>query len=143
MFVESRDESRQFFRAVWQKMARNEALEPLESVVASVIRAHPEYHQLLGQPSALLTREFDAGAGGDNPFLHLGLHVALIEQLQSDRPAGIMALYRQLHAQERDDVHGLEHRIIECLEAALWRAGSTGAAPDEQGYLGCVRRLLR
>lgn len=141
MFVESRDQSRQFFFAVWEKMARAEALSPLEALIAEVIRAHPEYHRVLTQGERALERDF--GGGDTNPFLHMGLHVALIEQLQSDRPAGITALYRQLVLQENHDVHGLEHRIMEQLAAALWAASQRGGMPDEQDYLARVRTLLR
>lgn len=140
MFVESRDQSRQFFLTVWQKLAPGEALGPLEAVVAGVIRAHPEYHQVLAQGEAALARTF--GPGETNPFLHMGLHVALIEQLQSDRPAGIVGLYRQLVLQHAADIHGLEHRIIDCLAAVLWAAGNSGERPDEQDFLTRVGRLL-
>ena len=81
MFVASRDQSRQFFFAVWDKMAHDRALAPLEAIVAGVIRAHPEYHRLLGQADAALTRDFDPADASANPFLHMGLHVALVEQL--------------------------------------------------------------
>lgn len=141
MFVESRDESRQFFFTVWEKMAHGEALSPLEALIAEVIGAHPEYHRVLGQGERALARDFTAG--DTNPFLHMGLHVALIEQLQTDRPPGIMALYRQLALQESRDVHGLEHRIMEQLAAVLWAANQRGGVPDEQDYLARLRVLLR
>ena len=141
MFVESRDESRQFFFVVWEKMARHEALSPLEALIAEVIGAHPEYHHVLAQGDRAIERDF--GAGDRNPFLHMGLHVALVEQLQTDRPAGIMTLYRQLAAQEPHDVHGLEHRILDTLAAVLWAANQRGGMPDEQDYLARLRGMLR
>lgn len=141
MFVESRDQSRQFFFAVWEKMARGEALSPLDTLIAEVIRAHPEYHRVLGQGERALERDFVAGAS--NPFLHMGLHVALIEQLQTDRPPGITSLYKQLVAQASLDVHGLEHHIMDHLASVLWTAGQCGAMPDEQDYLARLRALLR
>lgn len=141
MFVESRDQSRQFFFAVWAKMSGGEPLTPLETLIAEVIRAHPEYHRVLGLGDRALERDFDAADA--NPFLHMGLHVALVEQLQTDRPPGITALYRQLVTQERADVHGLEHRIMEQLASVLWAAGQRGGMPDEQDYLQRVRKLLR
>ena len=141
MFVESRDQSRQFFFTVWDKLSRSEALSPLEALIAGVIRAHSEYHRVLGQGDGALERDF--GGGETNPFLHMGLHVALIEQLQTDRPAGIMAVYRQLLQQNSHDVHGLEHRLMEILAAVLWVANQRGALPDEQDYLARVRAMLR
>ena len=143
MFVETRDESRQYFLKVWEKMSRNEALGPLESIIARTIAEHPEYHRLLDQAEAVLSQDFEAGEMAANPFLHMGLHVALSEQLQTDRPAGIRALYQRILAQEPDNRHALEHGIIECLRAALWQAGQSGIAPDDARYLACVRQLLR
>ncbi len=141
MFVDSRDQSRQFFFTVWEKLSRNEALSPLEALIAGVIREHPQYHCVLSLGERALERDF--GGGEANPFLHMGLHVALIEQLQSDRPAGIVALYRQVLAQDGHDVHGLEHRLVEILAAVLWAANQRGAMPDEGDYLARVRSLLR
>ena len=141
MFVESRDQSRQFFFAVWEKIARSEALSPLEALIAEVIRAHPEYHRVLGQGEQALAHDF--AAGDTNPFLHMGLHVALVEQLQTDRPLGIMSLYRQLILHESHDAHALEHRIMEQLAAVLWAANQRGGVPDEQDYLARLRVLLR
>lgn len=141
MFVESRDQSRQFFFAVWEKMARGEMLSPLENLISEVIRTHPEYHRVLGLGDKALERDF--GAADTNPFLHMGLHVALIEQLQTDRPPGITALYKQLVTQESADVHGLEHRIMEQLAGVLWAASQRGGMPDDQDYLKRVRSLLR
>lgn len=140
MFVESRDQSRQFFFVLWEKMSRGEALSPLEALIANVIRAHPEYHAVLKEGERALERDF---GGESNPFLHMGLHVALIEQLQTDRPAGVTALYQRLVAQAGHDVHGLEHRIMEQLGAVLWAASQRGAMPDEQDYLARLRALLK
>jgi hypothetical protein len=139
MFVETRDEARRYFVAVWGKMQRQEALGPLEAIIAQIIREHPEYQALLEQPERALDADF---ADGGNPFLHMGLHVALAEQLQADRPPGIRALYQRLLAREPDRQR-VEHGIIGCLAASLRQAASTGTLPDEAGYLDCVRQLLR
>ena len=37
MFVDSRDQSRQFFFTVWEKLSRNEALSPLEFGAAATL----------------------------------------------------------------------------------------------------------
>jgi hypothetical protein len=36
-----------------------------------------------------LYRDFTRPGEGENPFLHMGLHLALREQIATDRPAGI------------------------------------------------------
>lgn len=123
-------------------MGNPAALEPLERLVAGIIDLHPEYHPLLDRPTHAREAEFGAGSDGPNPFLHMGLHIALIEQLQTDRPAGIRALYQQLLRQHNNDNHGVEHRMMACLGNALAQAGERGAAPDEQAYLAALRDLL-
>ena len=89
-----------------------------------------------------LATDFDALDRLGNPFLHMGLHIALIEQLQTDRPAGIRELYQRLLVQEFQDTHRVEHAIMECLAKALARAGENAAPPDEIAYLESVQRLL-
>ena len=142
MFVESRDESRQFFIQTWQKMTAKQALEPLEALIARIIVEHPEYHAVLSAPGQTLDDEYLSEDGRSNPFLHMGLHVALQEQLQSDRPPGIVALYQKLLQRWNHDVHDTEHKMIECLAESLWQAGRSGSMPDERRYLECLRQCL-
>ena len=142
MFVETRDESRRFFFHVWQKMSEKRQLEPLETLVAQVIKEHAEYHAILSVPDQALDRDYTPEEGGTNPFLHMGLHVAVQEQLQSDRPLGIIELYHRLRSSLSDDVHRTEHMIMECLAEALWQAGRSAAVSNERDYLDCVRKHI-
>ncbi len=139
MFVESRNDSREFFFGVWRKMSARQPLEPLEALVARIIGEHPEYHAVLEQPGRALEEDF---TGKANPFLHMGLHIALIEQLQTDRPPGVRSAYQRLLAAFGDDAHAVEHRMMDCLAEVLWEAGAGGRAPDEQAYLAALGRLL-
>lgn len=130
---------RNFFRDTWRKHREGLALEPMETMVAHVIAGHPEYHALLETQNpdnhgSLLNSE------DGNPFLHMGLHIAIQEQLTADRPAGIRSLYHQL-AQRHGDLHDMEHRMAECLAECLWEAQRNNLAPDEQHYLDQIRRL--
>ncbi|MEQ8661611.1 MAG: DUF1841 family protein [Gammaproteobacteria bacterium] len=142
MFVDDRNESRAFFLRVWRRMHGGEPLEPLERIIAEVIAAHPEYHAILAAPEAAREAEFDGSDGRSNPFLHMGLHIALIEQLQTDRPPGIRAAYQAL-VTAGGEAHTVEHRIIDCLARELWQASQAGRAPDAMAYLADVRQLLR
>ena len=142
MFVETRDQSREYFLRVWHKMNSGEALQPLEAVIARVIGDHPEYHGSLNAPHGVLERDFDGADGRTNPFLHMGLHIAIVEQLQTDRPGGIRQAYQQLLSASGDDSHAVEHRMMECLARSLWQAGAEGGAPDERSYLADIQRLL-
>ncbi len=137
MFARSKTETREFFRATWQKRCAGVLLEPLEALVADVIAAHPEYHALIADGSPAATPDQDPA---HNPFLHLGLHVALHEQLRSDRPAGLRAEYQRLNALAMDE-HATEHRLMQVLAEVLWAAQAAGRMPDEQSYLASLRKL--
>jgi Domain of unknown function (DUF1841) len=137
VFARSKTETREFFRATWQKRRVGVLLEPLEALVADVIAAHPEYHVLIVDGSPAATPDQDPA---HNPFLHLGLHVALHEQLQADRPLGLRAEYQRLKALEVD-VHKTEHRLMQVLAEVLWAAQAAGRMPDEQQYLASLREL--
>lgn len=141
MLVRDRDEARRVFLRAWRKHGAGEPLEPLEAVIVGVLERHPEYHALLADPDTALGAEFHPHTGVENPFLHLGMHVAIHEQLATDRPTGVRALYRRALARF-PDAHTLEHRMMDCLGETLWQAQRAGAAPDEGAYLECLRRLL-
>ncbi len=139
MFVDSREGARRYFLEVWRKLVEHAPLSPLEATIAQVIERHPEYHALLREGERALSQD----AGGDepahNPFLHLGLHVALAEQIGADRPPGVRAIHARLCA--RSDAHAAEHRMIECLAEVLWQAQKSGRMPDEQAYLAALERI--
>ncbi|MCC7122509.1 MAG: DUF1841 family protein [Gammaproteobacteria bacterium] len=139
MFVDSRDGARRYFLDVWRKLVERAPLSPLESMIAHVIERHPEYHELLREGEALLAQDFGHDEPAHNPFLHLGLHVALAEQVGADRPPGVRAVHAKLCAQ--GDVHAAEHRMIECLAEVLWQAQKSGRMPDEQAYLAALERI--
>ena len=118
-------------------------LSPVLAVLAliGVVALHPEYVQLLESGPAALDREYTPEEGQTNPFLHMGLHLAIREQVATDRPAGIALVHRSLAAR-LGDVHEAEHAMIERLGAALWNAQRAGLPPDEAQYLESLRRLL-
>lgn len=115
-------------------------MEPLELQVADVIALHPEYHPLFERPDEALDRDYTPEGGQSNPFLHMGLHLAVREQIATDRPGGIRAAFQAL-VRRLGSTHEAEHQMIECLAQALWDAQRSGAPPDEAGYLAGVRAL--
>ncbi len=136
-FGNDRDQYRNYYREAWRKRQAGEPMEAMEVRVAEVVGEHPEYHKAL---EGAVDREYHAGQGETNPFMHMGMHISIREQLAVNRPAGIRDAYQQI-AQRVGSSHQAEHQIIECLIEMLWRAQSQGQAPDEQAYLACVRRL--
>lgn len=141
LFTQDRTRTRQLFRRTWQKHYRGEVLEPLEKQIASLLEEHPEYHALLQGNDDVLDHDFTAEDGFENPFLHLSLHLALREQVGTDRPAGIASITRSLLLKTGDG-HAVEHLMIERLGMCLWEAQRQGTAPDEQRYLDSLRTLI-
>lgn len=136
---ESRDELRQVYLDVWQKMQRQELLEPMQAMIADVIEIHPEYHALLDNHDEIRQQEFTPDQGQTNPFLHMGMHITLREQSATDRPAGINSIYQKLVSSKGQ--HEAEHAMMECLGQALWSAQRSNQAPDDNAYLHCLQKL--
>jgi len=136
----NRVELRRRYYAAWQRRRDGLPLEALDAAIADVIAMHPEYHALFETPDALQDA-FSVEQGRTNPFLHMGLHLGLREQLATKRPPGIDGIHARL-AGKRASVHDAEHAMIEVLATVLWEAQRAGRAPDEQDYLARLQRLL-
>ena len=134
-----REGLRAFYLEAWRKRREGLPAEPLELQVADVIEQHPEYQALLERGAHALEQDWTPEDGESNPFLHMGLHLGLREQVATDRPAGIAAIHRQLAA--RLGVHEAEHRMADCLAEALWRAQRNNSLPDEVSYMEALRRI--
>ena len=138
MFNPSRDQVRQFFCGAWKKHLERTILEGAEVTAVDLILRHPEYHALLENPAAAVEREYTPEGGQTNPFLHLSLHLAIVEQVSINQPPGIRAAFEALR--QRLDPHEAEHVILECLGETIWAAQRRGGAMDAEDYLDRVRR---
>ena len=140
IFGQDREELRKMYADAWQKRCDRLPMSPLEVQIADVIALHPEYHDAVTAPD--LDQEYTPEGGETNPFLHMGLHLGLREQVATNRPAGIAGIHSEL-THGLGDLHAAEHRMIDCLAETLWEAQSHNSAPDEQKYLERLRRLAR
>ncbi len=140
-FPNNRDDIRLAYCRVWQKHLSQSAMEPLEQLILDVVLEHPEYQPMLADSEKALGRDYLPEAGETNPFLHMGMHIAIREQLSTDRPSGIRSLYQQLLI-KKGDAHALEHDMMECLGHALWQAQRNARQPSDDDYLNCLRALL-
>ena len=70
----------------------------------------------------------------------MGLHLAIREQVATDRPAGIARLHAAL-SQRLGGAHAAEHAMLEPLAETLWEAQRDARLPDELAYLERLRRL--
>jgi hypothetical protein len=136
---EGRDALRRRYAEAWRRRNEGLPLEPLDAQIADVIAQHPEYHAAVEDPDAA-TAEYDVEAGRSNPWLHMGLHLAIREQVGTRRPAGIEVEHARL-SRQLGSVLEAEHRMIEVLAETLWEAQRAATAPDERRYLERLRRL--
>ncbi len=137
---QGRSALRRMYREAWRKHRESLPLEPVEDQIVRVIELHPEYSAVLENDAEALERDYTPEGGESNPFLHMGLHLAIREQVATDRPAGVAGVHRDL-ARALGDDHAAEHAMIECLGEALWQAQRSGRAPDEAAYLEALRSV--
>jgi hypothetical protein len=142
MFDADRNQMRQMFLLTWRKYQHKLPMEPMEQIIGEVIVQHPEYHDIIEKPETTLEQDYHPEHGETNPFLHMGMHIAIAEQLSTDRPAGFRDIYQSLLMHFPDN-HAVEHQIMECLGECLWQAQRQGLAPDEENYLDCLNQLLQ
>ncbi len=137
IYSQERHQLRLTFIDSWNKYQQNKKLTDLEKMIISIIQLHPEYHSQLKKK--YLDKDYE---NESNPFLHMSMHITLQEQLQIDRPTGIKFLYQKLIMKYQQDVHQLEHAMIECLAQSLWQAQQKGTEPNEKDYMQCLQHLL-
>ncbi len=137
MFNPTRSQARRFFADGWRKYRDGQPLDGLEAIAAELVAMHPEYHPLVESDD--IDRDFPPENGQVNPWLHLGLHLAIAEQLSIDQPPGIRAEVDRLAA-ANGDRHAALHAALEALGEVMWRAQRDGTPPDQAAYLEAMRR---
>lgn len=141
MYGTDRAELRDVFFRAWRKHRTGIPLEGVESLIVDTALRHPEYRAILDQPERQADRDYPAALGETNPFAHMGLHIAVAEQLSIDQPPGIRDYFQRLRGRFADP-HAAEHAIMECLAETLWQAQQAGQPPDQRAYADCLRRLV-
>ena len=142
LYGNSVNDTRAFFFASWAKHQQNTQLTPLEQQVVSVMLEHPEYYILFNDKEQSRTPEDIPISGTDNPFLHLGLHLAVRDQISTDRPEGITPIYKELVTKHKNTLE-VEHLLMEALAHCLWNAQDNQRPPDEHAYLDHCRTLIK
>lgn len=135
-------DTRSLFFSSWNKYIQKQPLTPLEQQLVALIIDHPEYHHFFEQTGSALA--FAPGLGGiehDNPFLHLGLHLTVRDQIQLNRPTGIATVYQTLLTQHPLP-HHVEHLMMEPLAACLWEANQAQRPPNDAAYLNACQELI-
>ena len=138
---QDRGQTREVFFRAWRAHREGHPLEGVEKLIVQVVLRHPEYHSLLEHAEPARERDYFPESGETNPFLHLGMHIAIEEQLSIDQPRGIRGYYQKMLMRLPDE-HAAQHHMMECLGEMLWQASRQSATPQETVYLDCLQRLL-
>lgn len=142
LFQPSRDQARQFLFDVWAKFKQSQALSDLEKIAIEVINMHPEYHVILDSPERHIEQQYFPEMGETNPFLHLNLHLSILEQINIDQPNGIKHSYQQLLRQYHDS-HLAQHDLLECLAETIWQSQRNQLPLDSAYYLSLIQEKTK
>lgn len=128
------------FYDTWQQYKNNMPLEGSQTIILDIIQMHPEYHPVLEDQDQYLDKDYLPEFGETNPFLHMAMHISVIEQIQTDRPMGIKLCYEQLNIKTQNPHHN-QHLICDCLGKLLLEAQQSEQGLDEKNYLSCIQNL--
>ncbi len=142
IFGNDRKKLRQMYFDAWNKAQQGDELTALEKEISEVVNMHPEYHsELSADANAKIDKDYQEQLGETNPFLHMGLHLGLREQLSTSRPKGITELFQQLNNRLKNP-HKTEHLFMEILGQIIWEAQQNNSVPDEKKYLLLLQNLI-
>jgi hypothetical protein len=139
LYNPSRDQARQFLFDAWTKFKKNLQLSDLEKIAVEVIQMHPEYHLVFDSPERYINQQYFPEMGETNPFLHITLHLSVIEQISINQPIGITQIYDKLR-QQHNDSHHAYHDLIDCLAETIWQAQRNNEPLDSERYLSLLKQ---
>lgn len=137
----NRDDLRQVFFDTFDKWQHKKSMTPMESILVDIFEKHPEYHFIFKDPEKYKAQQFFPELGDSNPYMHMSLHMALLEQLATNRPAGIREIYQKLYEKYLGDEHHVQHLMMEQIASQLYSAQQAQALPSEQAYLEALETL--
>jgi hypothetical protein len=70
----------------------------------------------------------------------MGLHLAVREQVATNRPNGIKDVFNRLIKRFQDPL-AVEHLIMDQLAECLWLAQKNNLPPNEEYYLSVLNKL--
>ena len=139
LYNPSRDQARQFLFDAWAKFKQHSTLSDLEKIAVEVMQMHPEYHTILDASERYMQQQYFPEQGETNPFLHLSLHLSVIEQISINQPIGIGQVYEKLK-QKHGDQHMAQHDILDCLAETIWQSQRNNTPLDSAHYLGLLQQ---
>ncbi|WP_150466211.1 DUF1841 family protein [Francisella sp. SYW-9] len=140
IFSQDRIQLRKLFIDSWDKFQNKQPLTAIEEQIARIIELHPEYYKEIVFDN--VDKDYSPEMGQINPFLHISLHLAIIEQVQTNRPLGINETYYKLVNKYNNDEHKVHHLMIDYLAEEMWKSQKYNTLPNENEYLIKLQELL-
>ncbi len=141
LFKPNRDQVREFFFNAWLKFKQKQMLEGIETIGIQVMQMHPEYHTILNDSARYMHKQYFPELGETNPFLHMSLHLSVLEQISINQPIGIANIYQQLLLQHQD-VHDAQHELLDCLAETIWQAQRNQQSLDAEHYMLLMQQKI-
>jgi len=141
LFNPTRDEVRDLFFNTWATFKQAHPLNALEKIAISVIHLHPEYHSILDNPEKYKQQGYFPEQGETNPFLHMSLHLSILEQVSINQPIGIAEIYAELKTKYQEE-HSAQHDILDCLGETVWLAQQNKTGLDAAHYLELLNNKI-
>lgn len=106
-----------------------------------IMQMHPEYQYVLDAPDRYLEQAYFPEMGETNPFLHMSLHLSIMEQISINQPPGITHAYEAL-LRRYSSALDAQHDLMDCLAEVIWQAQRDGCPPDSEAYLNCIQKKV-
>jgi hypothetical protein len=110
---------------IWKQHKSGGQLEGEEKVLAELMQAHPEYHETWDNADKSADKEYDPETDV-NPFAHLAIDVAVINQINQQSPIEVSRAYRRLRDKglgHLDGIHTIDRVFVEELWPVLQNKG--------------------
>ncbi len=130
---------REMFFSVWDKRQDGVNLSLVEQQIWYVISAYSEFHYIFANPDKYMFK--DTWSDDKNPFLCMGLHLGVMEQVINDSPEGIKPLYLKLCEQMKYAVKA-EIAMRKVMVRFVKKTANENKPLDSRKYLLALETLL-
>lgn len=127
------NEYRVFFLQAWKKHLQGSKLSDLESQVRDVLLLYPQYISELNQDKTYPLE--------DNPYIQMGLHLTVWDQVRTNRPEGIRPWF--LEACVANSQKEVEQLMLMVLRQTVYVSYQAGNLPCEQKYLNILKNSAK
>ena len=126
---------RKVFYDAWVRHMEGERLSDFDQRLVQVMQCYPEFTQHI-TPGG--TQPVVQSQSTQNPYMVMGAHLEVVEQVAQDRPEGIRLLYQSLALKAGDIQAQIMMRDI--LLTVLAQSYQSGDVPDYSEYLQMLKK---